>query len=192
MRDVWLPCVACHHDGGAESPEWAECPACEQKRNNNIPCERARRRQLKTQRRAFCTAAVCGPGIPGWLQRTVARQRKPAKQGLPTMARRLLFLHALVASNAEFERRSGTGDCVASSLRAHSLECGWWLDSSLLADWRSAQQTFGLADTAASNLEAAGPGVVRSALRRPALRLTADYRRAGLCGVQLAQSVAPS
>ena len=43
---------------------------------------------------------------------------------------------------------------ASSSLRAHSIACGWWLDSSLLADWRNAQRRFGLADTAASNLEA--------------------------------------
>ncbi len=82
----------------------------------------------------------------------------------PTMQRCLFVLHVLslaaptygipIEEYARFKRRSRTGDCASSSLRAHSIACGWWLDSSLLADWRNAQRRFGLADTAASNLEA--------------------------------------
>ena len=83
------------------------------------------------------------------------------------MALRLLLLLPLAApmpleQYTDFQRPVGTGDCTAGSLRAHSLECGWWLDSSLLKDWRNAQKAYGLADTAADNLEAARPGVVFS------------------------------
>ena len=69
----------------------------------------------------------------------------------PTMQRCLFVLHVLslaaptygipIEEYARFKRRSRTGDCASSSLRAHSIACGWWLDSSLLADWaqRAAQ-----------------------------------------------------
>ena len=79
------------------------------------------------------------------------------------MQRCLFVLHVLLSlaaptygipieEYARFKRRSRTGDCASSSLRAHSIACGWWLDGRL-ADWRPPAQ-IGLADTAASNLEA--------------------------------------
>ena len=81
---------------------------------SGIRASAPRSRQLKTQRRAANFLHGRGTGVCGAARRGPSRDKGSQlhQQGLPTMARRLLFLHALVASNAEFKRRSGTGDCV--------------------------------------------------------------------------------